>query len=520
MNRFPSAAAGSILFALLFLFFLQLLTEFVAAIYAFGLLGTSIPAEIAAVLLLFSPLLLFLVPRGLSPLWLRLLLWLFLATRALLPLLSTRGRMLVAGVGVALFLFWLPAWLAQVARRRDAPAGLSWTFGAGLLLAVGTATLLRALGAGLDITTSGGLPLVAWGLVVVAALLVPVLPLAEADGEGRPAGGRRTWLVTAVLVAGLVAVLAQLYYGFAAPHVIARWVARTPLWVLGVLSLAMAGWSIILFQPRWRAALTPRLLWLITLLFVLMLALTLEVQQVWFPPGPGGFPLREPAQPAWHGATVWATLLLAPVLYADFVVLTAGLLARRPSTAALAGAFGLASLMLLILIFAQVFTTVYDYIPFVGPIFRDHFWLVVPLPGFAVLLALLVTRDAGAGTVVIGREAWALPLLVLLLGAATVLVEFVRRPALPAEAAGQPLRVLTYNIQQGYDEAGERAYADQLAVLREADADIIGLQESDTARIAGGNDDLVRYFADELGYHSYYGPSPVVGTFGIALLSR
>ena len=46
------------------------------------------------------------------------------------------------------------------------------------------------------------------------------------------------------------------------------------------------------------------------------------------------------------------------------------------------------------------------------------------------------------------------------------------------------------------------------------------MQETDTNRIAGGNSDLVRYFADNLGYYSYYGPKTVAGTFGIALLSR
>jgi endonuclease/exonuclease/phosphatase family metal-dependent hydrolase len=88
-------------------------------------------------------------------------------------------------------------------------------------------------------------------------------------------------------------------------------------------------------------------------------------------------------------------------------------------------------------------------------------------------------------------------------------------------AREQPaLRVATYNIQQGYRADGQRGHADQLALLRSLDADIIGLQESDTNRISGGNADLVRYFADQLDMHSYYGPSPAVGTFGVALLSR
>jgi endonuclease/exonuclease/phosphatase family metal-dependent hydrolase len=92
----------------------------------------------------------------------------------------------------------------------------------------------------------------------------------------------------------------------------------------------------------------------------------------------------------------------------------------------------------------------------------------------------------------------------------------------PGPPPGQKtlLRVLTYNIQQGYSEDGLKNYRGQLDLIRRVDADIIGLQESDTNRIANGNSDIVRYFADRLDTHSYYGPKTVVGTFGIALLSK
>jgi len=522
MNRLSYAALQTPLFGLLFLIFLQLLTEFVAAIYAFGLLGVSIPVEIVAVLLLFSPLLLFLLPHGLSPFWLRLLPLLVLVARGALPLLSTRERLFVAGLGIALFLFWLPAWLAAAARRREAWA-TAWTLGAGLLLAVGLSTLLRVLGAGLDASTSGGQSWLAWLLVVVVALLLPALPVAPGDDteEKRQALSFAGWARRVLLVAGLVAVLAQLYFGFAAPHVIARWVEMAPLPILGLLALATAVWALVLAQPRWRAVLTPRVLWLLTLFFAVFLAVTLELWQVWFPPNPGSYPLRSPAIPGWYLIPLLIALLVAPVLYADFIVLAASLLSRRPTPRLLAGAFGLGSLLLLLLIFAHVFTTVYDYIPVAGPLFRDRFWLVGPLPAFALSVALLAVRNGREEETVAGRPwRWALPLVAVLLGATALLGEALRSPALPATAAGPTLRVLTYNIQQGYDASGERDYDAQLAVLREADADVIGLQESDAARIANGNDDLVRYYAEALDYYSYYGPSPVVGTFGIALLSR
>ncbi len=52
------------LFGILFLFFFQLITDFVEAVYAFGLMGTGIPPEIAFVLFLFAPVLLLFPRRG------------------------------------------------------------------------------------------------------------------------------------------------------------------------------------------------------------------------------------------------------------------------------------------------------------------------------------------------------------------------------------------------------------------------------------------------------------------------
>jgi endonuclease/exonuclease/phosphatase family metal-dependent hydrolase len=82
------------------------------------------------------------------------------------------------------------------------------------------------------------------------------------------------------------------------------------------------------------------------------------------------------------------------------------------------------------------------------------------------------------------------------------------------------LTITTYNIQQGFDEQGNKNLAGQLAAIQAVNPDILGLQESDTARVANGNVDAVRYFADHLEMYSYYGPTTTTGTFGIALLSK
>lgn len=82
------------------------------------------------------------------------------------------------------------------------------------------------------------------------------------------------------------------------------------------------------------------------------------------------------------------------------------------------------------------------------------------------------------------------------------------------------LTLMTYNIQQGVDFYGNKNFEGQLAMIEAIDPDVLCLQESDASRISGGNSDVVRYFAENMGFYTYYGPKTVTGTFGTAILSR
>ncbi len=88
------------------------------------------------------------------------------------------------------------------------------------------------------------------------------------------------------------------------------------------------------------------------------------------------------------------------------------------------------------------------------------------------------------------------------------------------EPQNNTLIVMTYNIQQANDDFGERSYPEQLALIRQVKPDILVLQESDSSRISLNNNDFVRYYAGKLGYHSYYGPTTITGTYGTAILSK
>jgi len=192
----------------------------------------------------------------------------------------------------------------------------------------------------------------------------------------------------------------------------------------------------------------------------------------------------------------------------------------RPTVRQMGTAFSVAAFVFLCIVFFHVFTTVYDYAPIIGPVFRDRFWLVYLLAGLGMTLPMLVVspktltsqRDDAPEAV----SRLILAGLAVFSVAAACLVGAKPEPAAPTSR----LKAMTWNIQQGFDQDGNAALADQLRIIRSVDPDVLGLQESDTARISNGNVDAVRYFADQLGMYSYYGPSTTTGTFGIALLSK
>lgn len=89
------------------------------------------------------------------------------------------------------------------------------------------------------------------------------------------------------------------------------------------------------------------------------------------------------------------------------------------------------------------------------------------------------------------------------------------------EREAPPIRVLTYNVHRYFSggDAGEYNLEPLLALLREADAHVIGLQETEGTRITSGNVNGVRWLARRLGYHYAYGAPTRAGGYGVSLLS-
>lgn len=503
-----------VLFSIFFLFFFQLLADFVEGVYAFGLLGHSIPPEVASMLLLFSPMLLLTFRNSLPRAVLVVSVALVLLSRVLEPMLDTWGRMLVSGVGVACFLLLFAALMGQRAWGADRKMG--GMMGAGLALAVAMSVLFRTLGSGLDLSTSGGTQIIGWGLALLAGALVPLfLRVQDRSSGDSPGPGRAAdWGKIISLSLGITTVFILLYFVFTAPYVLARWTGVDYRIILPLFMLALTGFALLMSWRRLR--LSPTALLFLNLLFILALTLTARLPQPHFPADPAAYPLLASVSTPIYPLIL--TLLISPILLLDFMLLASGLAALKPSPRALGLGFGFSSLFLLLAILGQIFTTVYAYIPVVGPYFRNEFWAVYLAVGVVLFLALLSMKEISANL-----PTWpvALPTSILLIGLGAVAGGFfISAHPVPPAQPHQRLTILTYNIQQGYNVDGQKNFDGQLALIRQLAPDLIGLQESDDARIAGGNADIVRYFADGLNLYSYYGPKTVAGTFGIALLSR
>jgi hypothetical protein len=343
------------------LFFLQLMTDFVAAIYGYGVLGVGLPPEMAALVLFLSPFVLLFFRRGLSSTAMIVLGQLVLLCRVVEVWLPLRWQLLIAGLGMGLFLILFPALLWDRGQKGDRQAGR--LMAAGLLLAIALSVLLRTFGATMDLSNEGMFRIIPLVLAVAAAIMLPGVFRAEPQeleaDDSQPIGRGKSL----VLSLGIISVFLLLYFAFSAPAVIARWTGNSYELVLFLAVLAL-----VLFAWLWVAGrktlggLSRSWLLILTALFVLAMTLTLAVHQVPLPKEPGGYPLLDPQLGSTWIISLVAMLLLYPVLFLDFSLLVEETILGRPSMPALGLAFGLASLFALIMTLSNVFTSVWSYI--------------------------------------------------------------------------------------------------------------------------------------------------------------
>lgn len=86
----------------------------------------------------------------------------------------------------------------------------------------------------------------------------------------------------------------------------------------------------------------------------------------------------------------------------------------------------------------------------------------------------------------------------------------------------RPLRVMTFNIHYGEGRDGVQDLSRIAEIIREADVDIVGLQEVDNFHPRSKFTNQAKWLADEVGMYGVYGANLSIGPtqYGNAILSR
>ena len=512
---------------ILFLIFFEQITDFVESIYLLNLIKTDINENIAAVLFLLTPLLLLAFKRMFPDKVMVLLVEIIVICRNLYPFFETQIKMILTGIGVGCFLIFLPVYLQKRASGNHKKNGL--TLGIALSLGLILSIALRTLGSSIDLSL---IILFQWiGWILASYVMIMALNFLhsedQTEGSENDVSVRRKqdkWKLWALSL-GLLSILTLCYFAFSSPTVIARWSEGNFIAIRTILLLVMTVFiSIAYLKPHFFSSLSPKIILLWNGVFVLMLVLTIGLNQVPFLLI-SSYPYFAPETIILNQIILYAMLGLSPIVIIDFMLLSRQLFGRKPSVRSMGTSFSLSGLYLMLMIFSAVFVPTWDYIPLIGPLFRDMLWVVFLVIGIVITLPILLIKktsfiftNSSQGDMTIKIKKLS---VIVVIAIGTIIGSIILEiPFIQPSTDTNTLRILTYNIQQGASDDGNMNFEGQRAVIQSLNPDIIGLEESDTARIANGNNDFVRYISSTLGYYSYYGPKTVTSTFGIALLSK
>lgn len=400
---------------------------------------------------------------------------------------------ILAIIAAALFILFLPPFLrtAQVRGR------------------LGTGHLALGLLAGLTLDTAiqGGFGTydIAWQtgvapLVVTLCLVLVqwVLLWAATVGIGRsiaagvstPEGYRRGRAYTWLAIGPFLFLELVIFQNVARLAVLTGW----PLpWAFGwtlaaqALGLAAATWAL-----SWRR----RLMWPLALLCGLAVTVIL-------------------ALPHLQGVVLTAVLFLAgqvllSVLIAQ-VFVGIGAMPDRGGFSGLIVANGLGMILLLILLMG--YYAVYNLsLPYSNTILEPVAAVIV---GACAVVASVGLRQE----TMFARRAW----FASVLGLALLIVPLVGTVTWHAPAAvegdGFPVRVMTYNLHNGFDTEGRLGLEALASVIEDADPDIVALQEVSRGWVVSGRVDMIAWLSQRLDLPYVFGPT-ADPYWGNAILSR
>lgn len=462
--------------------------------------------------------------------------------RLLEPLFDTQLRMIISGIGIGCFMIFFPAFISQKNPDEEESGGIN--LGIGFVIALALSILFRTLNSSIDITTYGWYQVIGWILGIIETILLLGLYYVKHDansrpvkepvekGESLPGGTTKTNPIkdrSSILgiTLGLSSIIVLVTFVFNGTTVLARWTEGNYIFITSFMIIILGLFAFVaIYQPdkMFEFIKKPGIIWIWNGLFIVSLVSLIAVNQVIFPSTSDNFPIVVSSTTIFHQIPLVFLILLTPIIFIDFILLLRQLIKSKPPMQKLAGSFTLGGgLYMLLIIFSIIFTTTWGFVKPISFYYRDQLWLVFLVNGLVVLLSIFLLKKGGfeidfkRAYLNFKTKISAITLIgIVCVGTIAGAIIIDAKP-LEQTGGGNSLKILTYNLQQGVDPFTQKNYDGQLALIREIDADVIGLQE--TSKIAG-NSDVVQYFADKLNMYSYFGPRGVTGTTGVALLSK
>lgn len=518
---FSKRSQNSFLIGILFLFFIQNISTLISSIYIMDLLFTSLDEKIIGLVFILSPILLLLIKDKSKNISLLIAGLLTVICRVILPLTSTVPDIIIAGIGTASFLVFLPTLLSTKTEKLDV------NFGFGFTLSVLASVTLRTIGSTMDVSMTGTTQIIGLILAVIAvALLIKNYVYIKEDNSTQLTTTHKSRSGSALAIMSSITLI---YFVFSSPGVISRWTGADYNSTIIVYALILTVTAIFfsmnnsIFQRIKTGLLT---VW--NAVFFVSLILTILFNTIPFPQTHESMAVTVYTAPWYQHIPMYIMLILSPVLFINISFFSRHTSAEKASMKKLAVSYTLAGLFTIVMVLMLIFTNVWGYVEPVSLFFRNKFYLPFLLIGIAIIIPCLMQFRKKAAPEQNEDDDNSKTKLnsfnTIAAGVLTVVCIFsliVTSPN-PNETStdNDELTLMAYNCQQGVDIYGNINADDQVKLLKSIDADIIALQESDTARISIGNFDVVKYFADNLGYYSYYGPKTVTGTYGTAILSK
>lgn len=182
----------------------------------------------------------------------------------------------------------------------------------------------------------------------------------------------------------------------------------------------------------------------------------------------------------------------------------------------------------ILLSLGSVWIVAYAFVPG-GPLFRERTDIILSLTILGLLagVANFHLRNKASNIKRInvqsnGLLSRTLKIVTIILALSTT--AFVKRypvtPYQPYNEGSQSFTAGIWCVHFGLDNDMWLSETRMSNLIREAEIDIIGLLETDTERLIGGNRDFTQKIAEDLGMYADYGPGPNKHTWGAALLSK